>query len=210
MSVNLQKGQKVDLTKGNAGLKKIVVGLGWEPAQPVKKKGLFAKKEPVQDIDVDASVILCGADGKLINKQVIIAQNKLNLDVVYFGNLIHSSNCVTHMGDNLVGGGDGDSEQIKVNLADMPQSYERVVFVVNIYKGQERNQHFGIINNCYIRIIDGDNNTELCRYNLSENYDNMTGMVFGEVYRHKGDWKFNAIGQPNNDTGIAQTVSRYV
>ncbi len=211
MSVNLQKGQKVDLTKGNSSLKKIVIGLGWDAAE--KKGGgllggLFGGN--TQDIDCDASAIVCGSDKKLITKQVLSGQNKLNTDVVYFGNLSHSSGSIRHMGDNLTGDGVGDDEQIIVNLQSVPAQYESVFFVVNIYKAIERKQHFGMIKNAFIRVVDADTNKELCKYNLSENYDGMTAMVFGEIYKHQGEWKFNAIGQGTNDTGISQTVSRYI
>jgi len=207
MSVNLQKGQKVDLTKGNAGLKKIVVGLGWDPAQPAKS-GFFGSLfgGQTQDVDVDAAAILCGANGKVAGGQV----GKLTGDVVFFNNLTHKSGCVKHMGDNLTGGGDGDDEQIIVDLKGLPQQYEKIVFVVNIYQARERNQHFGMIKNAFIRIFNAENNHELCKFNLSENYDRMTAMVFGEVYRHQGEWKFSAIGQATTDPGITATFNRYV
>lgn len=200
MSVNLQKGQKVDLTKGNAGLKHIMVGLGWDEVEKTKGGflgGILGGNK--QDIDCDASALICSAGGRLLDIK----------DVVYFGNLRHSSNCVNHMGDNLTGAGEGDDEQIFVNLADMPEKYEKMVFVVNIYEARERKQHFGMIKNAFIRLIDADKNTELCRYNLSESYENMTAMIFGEIYRYQGEWKFNAIGQATPDNGIGELATRY-
>ena len=101
-----------------------------------------------------------------------------------------------HQGDNLTGEGDGDDEQIMVNLSMVPTSIDKIVFVVNIYDARARNQHFGMIRNAFIRLVNMDNNTEICRYNLSDNYNNMTGLVVGEIYRKNGEWKFNAIGQP--------------
>ncbi|HBY19777.1 MAG: stress protein [Clostridiales bacterium GWE2_32_10] len=205
MSVNLQKGQKVDLTKGNATLKKIMVGLGWDEVSstPTKAKGflgsLMGGGAQSQQVDCDASAILCNANSKITEKG----------DVVYFGNLTHKTGAVKHMGDNLTGAGAGDDEQIFVNLPDMPSSYDKVVFVVNIYQAVQRKQHFGMIQNAFIRIVDADTNTELCKFNLSENYDNMTAMIFGEIYRYQNDWKFNAMGQPTTDPGLSEVIQRY-
>ena len=195
MSVNLQKGQKVDLTKGNAGLKTLIVGLGWDEAP--KKFSLFAKQE---DIDCDASVLLINAQTKKLAGAV---------DVVYFGNLTHRSGAVRHCGDNLTGAGDGDDEQIIVELTKVPETYDRLVFTVNIYQAQQRKQHFGMIRNAFIRVVDADTGSELCKYNISENYDGKTAMIFGEVYRYNGEWKFGAIGEPTNDNSISETANRY-
>ena len=148
MSVNLQKGQKVDLTKGNAGLKRLIVGLGWDEAE--KKVGLFGRKKGA-DIDCDASALVCGAGGKLLDKN----------DIVYFGNLKHRTGAITHLGDNLTGEGEGDDEQLIVELNNIPENYEKIIFVVNIYKAFERNQHFGMIKNAFIRIVDADRKQEL-------------------------------------------------
>lgn len=194
MAVSLQKGQKVSLTKDNAGLNKIIIGLGWDEVK--KSRGFFAPKP--QDIDCDASAVLC-IGGKVQN----------GADVIFFNNLTHGSGAVKHMGDNLTGAGEGDDEQIMVELGKVPAQYDKIIFVVNIYHANERHQHFGMIQNCFIRIVDARNNNELCRYNLSENYDNMTAMIFGEVYRHNGEWKFNAIGQATADDGLPQLVARF-
>lgn len=203
MSVNLQKGQRVDLTKGNAGLRRIMVGLGWDEAPPTTSGGFFATLfggNQKQDIDCDASAFLIAADTNEIYG---------GGDVVYFGNLTHTSQCVVHQGDNLTGAGDGDDEQIMVDLANLPDAYSRIVFVVNIYQARERNQHFGMIKNAFIRLVDADTGRELCIYNLSENYSGMTAMIFGEVYRQNGEWKFNAIGQPTQDNDIATLARRF-
>ena len=200
MAVSLKKGQKVDLRKSSGEtLRNVLIGLGWDPVEPPKKGGLlglFAAKPP--EIDCDASVLLC-KNGKLEN----------TADVVYYNNLQHSSGAVRHMGDNLTGGGDGDDEQVMVDLARVPADYDRIVFVVSIYQALQRNQHFGMIRNAFIRIVDNDNNSEMCRFDLTENYDNMTAMVFGELYRKDGGWKFNAIGQGTTDASLAQIVKRY-
>lgn len=195
MSVSLQKGQKVSLTKDNAGLSKVVIGLGWDEAP--RKLGLFAKKP--EPIDCDASAFALH-DGKLIYKE----------DIIYFGNLRHPTGTIQHMGDNLTGAGDGDDEQIIVELARVPAEYDRIVLVVNIYQAVQRKQHFGMIQNAFIRLVDARNNMELCRYNLTEDYSGMTAMVFGEVYRHNGEWKFNAIGQGTNDNSVGELANRYI
>lgn len=195
MSISLQKGQKVSLSKDHAGLSRIVVGLGWDEVQ--KKGGLFAPKP--QAIDCDASAIML-RNGKFVDKD----------DVVYFGNLTHSTGTVKHMGDNLTGAGEGDDEQIIIDLANVPQMYDRIVIVVNIYQAVSRRQHFGMIRNAFIRLVDAGNNNEMCKYNLTDDYSGMTAMIFGEVYRHNGEWKFNAIGQGTNDPGLVELTRRYL
>ena len=201
MSVSLQKGQKVSLTKeGQEGLNQVIVGLGWDEAQPSKGGlfgGLFSAKP--QAIDCDASALML-RNGKLMDGK----------DIIYFGNLQHPSRSVRHMGDNLTGAGEGDDEQIVIQLQQVPAEYDRIVFVVNIYQAVQRNQNFGMIRNAFIRIVDARNNRELCRYNLSENYNGMTAMIFGEAYRHNGEWKFNAIGQATTDPGLPELCRRYM
>lgn len=196
MSVKLQKGQKVSLSKEHAGLSKVIVGLGWDEVQQ-QRRGLFAPKP--QDIDCDAFALLL-VNGKLTNNQ----------DIVYFGNLTHKSRSVKHMGDNLTGAGEGDDEQIVIDLNSVPSQYDRIVLAVNIYKAYDRRQHFGMIQNAFIRLVDGRNNNEMCIYNLTENYSGMTAMLFGEVYRYNGEWKFSAIGQGTNDRSIGDFAKRYV
>ena len=189
MSVNLQKGQKISLKKGDGtGLKKVMVGLGWDEVE--QKRRLFGPKP--KDIDCDASAILCGKDGKLISSDT-------GKCCVYFGNLRHPSGAIVHQGDTLTGAGEGDDEQIMVDLPGIPSEIDRIVFAVNIYDAGVRGQHFGMIRNAFIRIVDLSNNSEICRFNLSEDYSGMTGMIVGELYRHDGEWKFNAIGQGVRD-----------
>lgn len=195
MSISLQKGQKVSLSKDNAGLSKIIVGLGWDEVQ--QSRGFFSLKAAA--IDCDASAIML-KNGKLVDKG----------DLVYFGNLNHRTRTVQHMGDNLTGAGDGDDEQIVIDLARIPQEYDRIVIVVNIYQAVQRRQHFGMIQNAFIRLVDTRNNKEMCKYNLTDNYSGMTAMIFGEVYRHNGEWKFNAIGQGTNDPGLGELARRYM
>lgn len=194
MAVSLMKGQKISLSKESAGLTSVTVGLGWDEAQ--KKKGFFAKKEKA--IDCDASAILLTND--------VLATKS---DIVYFGRLKHNSGSVVHMGDNLTGAGDGDDEQIKVDLTRVPYNVNRIVFVVNIYQAVQRNQHFGMINNAFIRIVDNRNNSEICRYNLTDNYSGSMAMIFGEIYRYNDEWKFNAMGQGTPDTSITDLAKRF-
>ena len=196
MSVSLKKGQKVSLKKGEDSLKSVMIGLGWDAAER-KRTGFFAPKP--QSIDCDASAIVLQS-GKLIN----------NADIVYFGNLQHKSGAIKHMGDNLTGEGVGDDEQIFVDLEHVPAEYDKVVVVVNIYQAVKRNQHFGMIKNAFIRIMDGQSGTEMFRYDLTEDYSGMTAMTFGEVYRHNGEWKFNPIGQGTNDPGLGELAKRFV
>lgn len=195
MSVKLQKGQKVSLSKEHAGLSKIIVGLGWDEVQ--QQRSFFAPKP--QDIDCDAFALLL-VDGKLASSQ----------DIVYYSSLKHNSGSVVHMGDNLTGAGDGDDEQIVIDLNRVPAQYDRIVLAVNIYQAYERRQHFGMIQNAFIRLVDARNNNEMCIYNLTENYSNQTAMLFGEVYRYNGEWKFNAVGQGTTDGSISDFAKRYL
>ncbi len=203
MSVSLQKGQKVSLSKaGSEGLNTVIVGLGWDEVQKSGGKGLFGALlggSSQQDIDCDASAFVLQG-GKLLDPK----------DVVYFGNLKHSSGAIKHNGDNLTGAGEGDDEQIVIDLQNVPAQYDRIVMVVNIYSAAQRRQHFGMIRNAFIRVVDARNGQELLRYNLSENYDNMTAMIFGEVYRHGDEWKFNAIGQATTDNSIGDLAQRFM
>ena len=178
----------------------MIVGLGWDEVQ--KPSGGFLKSmfssEP-QAIDCDASAILL-KNGKLVHKD----------DLVYFGNLRHPSGTVIHQGDNLTGAGEGDDEQIVIDLSKVPQDYDRIVIVVTIYQAVKRRQNFGMIENAFIRLVDARNNNEMCKYNLTDNYSGMTAMIFGEVYRHNGEWKFNAIGQGTSDPGLNELIRRYM
>ena len=203
--VNLQKGQKIDLTKSNPGLKNILVGLGWDPVQNSKGGGggilggLFGGGKKQADIDCDASVYLLNANSKLANLK----------NLVYFGNLTSPCGSIRHTGDNLTGDGDGDDEQIIVDLSRVPADVNRLVFVVNIYQCEQRKQHFGMIRNAFIRIANNSNGQELCRFNLSEGYEGKTSLIAGEVYRHNGEWKFAALGEATTDPGLKSLTRRF-
>ena len=199
MTIFLKKSEKINLSKEKKGLSKIIVALGWDEVE--KNVGFFQKLFGFgpQDIDCDASaLILC--NGKVSSNYS---------DIVYFGNLKHSSGAVYHSGDNLTGAGEGDSEVINVDLTTLPSKYDGVVFVVNIYKARERGQHFGLVKNAYIRIVDASNNNEICRYNLSDNYDNKTAMIVGKLLKSNGEWHFEAIGDATNDNRITEMADRF-
>lgn len=188
MPINLSKGQKVDLTKGNPGLKKIMVGLGWD-VNAFDSGG---------DFDLDTAAFMLGSDGKCVSEK----------EFVFYGNLKHASGSVTHMGDNLTGEGEGDDEQIQVDLLKIPDSIERVAFTVTIYAAEARRQNFGQVSNAFIRIVDESSGTELIRYDLGEDFSIETAVVVAELYRHGGEWKFNAIGS-GFQGGLAALCGHY-
>jgi stress response protein SCP2 len=201
MAINLQKGQRVDLTKSNPGLSKILVGLGWDPVQS-SGGGLFGSLfggGSSANVDCDASVIMLGANDRLQN----------NKDVIYFGNLRSNDGSVQHSGDNLTGDGDGDDEQIMIDLSRIPSNIEKLVFVVNIYDCVKRKQHFGMIRNAFIRIVNPSNQQELLHYNLTEDYSGRTCLVAGEIYRHGAEWKFGAVGNGTNSASLSEVVRSY-
>ncbi|WP_169089886.1 TerD family protein [Paenibacillus sp. PL91] len=182
MGISLVKGQKVDLTKGNAGLTKVIVGLGWDPAEV--KGGFFGMKKAA-NVDCDASALLLDANGKLSGEK----------NLVCFYNKQSGDGSVVHSGDNITGEGDGDDEQIIVQLDRVPDHIHKILCVVNIYECESRRQDFGMIKSAFIRIVNPANNQELIRFNLTDNYSGKTALVVGELYRHSGEWKFNAIGE---------------
>lgn len=199
MSISLQKGQKISLMKDNAGLGKVMVGLGWDPVQ--EKKGLLGGLfgGASADVDCDASVFMLDENGKMTQKK----------DIVYYGHLMSDCGSIKHMGDNLTGEGEGDDEQVMVNLAQVPQNVNKLLFVVNIYNASKRNQHFGMIQNAFIRIVDMSNNSEILKYNLTEQYSGKTAIVAGELYRNNGDWKFGAIGEGTDDPSLSTLAKKY-
>jgi len=188
MPINLKKGQKVSLTKENPGLTKVIVGLGWD-VNAFDTGGAF---------DLDTSAFLLGENGKATG----------SADFVFYGNLKHPSGAVEHMGDNLTGAGEGDDEQICVDLSLVPDTISRIAFTATIYEAEQRRQNFGQVNNAYIRIMDETNGMELLRYDLGEDFSIETAIVFGELYRHNGEWKFNAIGSGNHG-GLAALCANF-
>ena len=174
MSVSLKKGQKVSLTKDNPGLSKVVVGLGWDVNQ----------FDTGGDFDLDAAAFLLTDSGRVSGQQ----------DFVFYGNLVHPSGGVQHMGDNLTGAGEGYDEQIKIDLSQVPANITKIAFTVTIYEAESRRQNFGQVNNAFIRIYNEANGEELLRYDLGEDFSIETAAVFGELYKNGDEWKFNAIG----------------
>lgn len=200
MAISLNKGQALNLTKtADNGLSSVMVGLGWDERKKSTKGFFHALFASESNIDCDASAFLL-KNGKL----------ESNRDIVYYGRRKHDSGAVNHQGDNLTGAGDGDDEQILIDLNNIPQSYNKVVIVVNIFSAESRRQNFGMIENAFIRIVDNRTNNEICRYNLSNGYDNDTAMVFGELTReNNGEWTFTAIGKGSRAGSIDDLARDY-
>ncbi len=188
MPINLSKGQKVDLTKGNPGLRKIMVGLGWD-VNAFDSGAAF---------DLDAAAFMLGQNGKCPTEN----------EFIFYKNLEHSSGAVKHMGDNLTGEGEGDDEQILIDLTLIPANVDKVAFTVTIYDSDARRQNFGQVSNSFIRIVDETTGQELIRYDLGEDFSIETAVVVGELYRHGGEWKFNAIGS-GVQGGLAALCGHY-
>ncbi len=174
MPISLAKGQKVDLTKGNPGLSKIMVGLGWD----------VNAFDSGTAFDLDTAAFMTGANGKCPTEK----------EFIFYGNLEHTSGSVKHLGDNLTGNGDGDDEQILIDLSLIPANIDKIAFTVTIYDAETRRQNFGQVSNSFIRIVDERTGQELIRYDLGEDFSIETAVVVGELYRHNGEWKFNAMG----------------
>jgi tellurium resistance protein TerD len=176
VSVILAKGGNVSLTKeaGAGGLTRIHVGLGWD-----------VRSTNGADFDLDASALMCGQDGRVLS----------DLHFVFYNNLNSPDGSLHHTGDNLDGEGDGDDEVVEMDLSRVPSNVARIVVPVSIHEADSRQQNFGQVMNAFIRVVNMDNGRELARYDLSEDASTETAMVFGEVYRHGGDWKFRAVGQ---------------
>lgn len=174
MGVSLSKGGNVSLTKEAPGLTAVTVGLGWD-----------VRTTTGADFDLDASAILTDASGRVTTDK----------DFVFYNNLVSPDGSVQHTGDNLTGEGEGDDEMINVNLAGVPPQIEKIVFPVSIYDADNRKQNFGQVRNAYIRVLNQANGQEIARYDLSEDASTETAMVFGELYRYQGEWKFRAVGQ---------------
>lgn len=173
MAVSLSKGGNVSLSKEAPGLTKVLVGLGWD-----------ARVTDGTDFDLDASVFVCGEDGKVLSDQ----------HFVFYNNKTSPDGSVEHTGDNRTGEGDGDDEAVKVDLSKVPAEVKKLVFAVTIHDAAARSQNFGQVANAFMRVVNQDGDKEIARYDLSEDYSVETAMIFGEVYRHNDEWKFKAIG----------------
>jgi tellurium resistance protein TerD len=187
MGVSLTKGGNVSLTKQAPGLSAVLIGLGWDE-----------RTTSGQAFDLDASALMLNAAGRILSDS----------HFVFFNNLTSPEGSVEHTGDNLTGAGEGDDEQIKVDLVAVPAEVDRIVFPVSIYDADVRRQNFGQVRNAFIRVINQADNSELTRYDLSEDASSETAMIFGELYRHSGDWKFRAVGQ-GYSSGLAGIARDY-
>ena len=194
-SISLKKGNSLSLTKEVEGLTSVIVGLGWDVAK-VQKKGLFGFSTITPNIDCDASAFLINNQGKVE-------------DTVYFGSLRSKCRSVIHTGDNLTGDGDGDDEQLIVNLNNVPAHINEIVFGVNIYNAKSKGQDFGMIENAFMRIVNQSNNQEIAKFNLTENYSGSTAMIFGSLKKINNQWEFVAVGEGTTDGSISELRRRF-
>ncbi len=174
MAVSLVKGGNVSLTKEAPSMNVALVGLGWD-----------ARVTDGQAFDLDASVFLVGDDGKVLSDS----------HFVFYNNTTSPDGAVQHQGDNRTGEGDGDDEQVKIELAKVSADVKKLVFAVTIHEAEARKQNFGMVSNSYMRVVNNDNGAEIARFDLSEDASTETAMIFGELYRHGAEWKFKAVGQ---------------
>ncbi len=209
MAINLTKGQTINLEKSQYDLSSVTVGLGWD----VRKTGgggffgsLFGGKEA--EYDLDAIAFLLDQNDKVIN---LGNQQMIGGDIIFFNNLRHPSGNIWLTGDNQTGAGEGDDEQIIVKLNALSPQYNKILFVVSIYQGMQKNQHFGMLDNAFIRAVDA-RGKEMLRFSLSgdANFNQMRTVVFAELYRREADWKFRALGNPHPTDSFIEILRSYV
>lgn len=214
MTVSLKKGEGVSLRKAQSDLSQVIIGLGWDVAE--EKRGLlgtlFGGKEP-EEYDLDVVAFLCGADGKIhdLGSREGGHPTLKNGDVVFYNNLRHHSGQIWLTGDNRTGEGEGDDEQIIVNLNDLPDRYAKVVFIVQIYEGKKKGQSFGMVKNAFIRAVDRQGK-EMARFDLSggANYSQYRSMRFAELVRESEGWKFIAVGEPDEADSFVEHLKHFV
>jgi tellurium resistance protein TerD len=187
MALSLSKGGNISLSKTDPGLKKILIGLGWDE-----------RATSGQEFDLDASVFMVDSSGKVRGDH----------DFIFYGQLQAPDGSVTHTGDNRTGEGEGDDEAIKVDLEKISVDIQKIVVTVTIHDADKRSQNFGMVQNAFIRVVNDEAGSEVVRYDLTEDYSTETAMEFGEIYRHNGEWKFRAIGQGYNG-GLMAMCQRY-
>ncbi|HNN61458.1 MAG TPA: TerD family protein [Candidatus Obscuribacter sp.] len=212
MAISLKKGQGVSLKKSEYDLSMVTIGLGWDINEEKQGllKSLFKKNE---EYDLDVVAFLCDSSGKVQNLGGVDEKNRVTLvggDIVFFNSLRHSSGCIWLTGDNRTGDGDGDDEQIVAKLNDLPDKYQKIAFVVQIYKGQEKNQNFGKVKNAFIRAVD-NKGKEMARFDLSggAGFSQYCSMLFAELDREPNGWKFNAIGTPDQSDSFVTWLKQY-
>lgn len=188
MGINLSKGERINLSKEAPSLKKVGVGLGWDTNST----------DTGVDFDLDASVFMLGANGKIPSEKSFI----------FYNNLTSPDGAVKHTGDNLTGEGDGDDETLLVELAKVDGAINELVFVVTIHEAEKRKQNFGQVRNAFIRLYDQDTNKEVAKYELDEDFSKETAIEFGKLYRKDGQWRFQAVGQGYN-SGLQGFVDKY-
>ena len=186
MAIQLSKGQRIDLTKDNPALTEVLIGLGWDT---VETHSTF-------DYDLDASAFLLNASGKCRQESDFIFYNNLN------------GPGITHTGDNRTGDGDGDDEQLIVNFAQIPPDVDKIAVTVTIHEAEMRNQNFGQVSNAFVRLVNNVTGVEVLRFDLGEDFSIETSVLFCELYRHNGEWKFNAVGA-GYQGGLASFVRSY-
>ncbi|EOW1325960.1 TerD family protein [Klebsiella aerogenes] len=187
MSVSLSKGGNVSLSKSDPSMKNVLVGLGWD-----------VRTTDGQDFDLDASAFLLSDTGKV----------RSDSDFIFYNNLKSADGSVTHTGDNRTGEGDGDDESLIVKLDMIPANVAKIIFVVTIHDAQMRRQSFGQVSGAFIRLVNNDSQHEVARYDLTEDASSETAMLFGELYRHNGEWKFRAVGQ-GYAGGLSSVCAQY-
>lgn len=212
MTINLTKGQKIDLTKNNPGLAVLKVGLGWEPN--IGRSGEIKSKSLLSSLTrriSEGTEKIRGANFDLDSSIFLVDANEKRVDTVYYGHLDGPNGCIKHHGDNLTGRGTKgtDKENITVDLTKIPSNVNKLVFVVNIYECKSRNQHFGMVEDAFIHINDANTGNELCRFNLTDDYNNKTALMVGEIYRYSGEWKFYAVGEGTNDVSLSEMSNKY-
>jgi len=189
MSINLSKGSRINLSKESPSLKKANIGLGWDTNRT--DTGLA--------FDLDASVFMLGANGKIPNEKYFIFYNNLN----------SPDNSTSHLGDNLSGEGEGDDETIQIDLTNVDPSVQELIFVVTIHDAEQRRQNFGQVRNSYIRIYDQETGNEIAKYELEEDFSRETAIEFGRLYKKDNEWRFQAVGTGYN-SGLQSFVDKYV
>ena len=205
MVIIVKQGQRVELTTKEAGLSRIMIGLGWNPVETSQCEKYWntvateSSDDVLQEVDCDVSVLLLDAENKLRRKE----------DIIYFRNLKSSCRGVKHLGDNLTGAGEGDDEQILVDLKLIPPVIHSLLFVVTLYECEQRKQDLSLIRNAFIRIVNLPDYQEIIRFNLTGQYACNTALLVGDIYRTPTGWEFRALGEGTDDTSLFQIAKRF-